>query len=539
MPERSNAMKASLKMKPAPHWDVRWLLGGALALAILILLAVVVIPRLRGPAPAPAGAAWLPPGWRINTPEEQGFDSAKLADGLLAMREQGIPIHSLLLVRNNAVILDTNFYPYDGRSVHDLASVTKSIMTTLIGIAADQGKLHLDDPLVSFFPDRAIANRDARKERITVRHLASMSSGLACTRATEAMVQGEMRAGPDWVQYALDRKVAWEPGTHFEYCALGMHLLSGILREATGMTALEFARRNLFGPLDIQDVLWPTDPQGNQWGWGNIYLRPHDLARIGALWVNGGQWEGRQIVSRAWVESAVTSQIPSDGPDDYGYGWWVGTGDEAEEYYADGNGGQRLSVYPSLNAMIVTTGGGFEIDQVIPYIGAALAEGNTPLPANPAGVARLNAALATLAQAPDQAQPVPPLPATAGAISGKTFVFASGSGSAIETLRLEFDDSAEARIRLTVVDYQPTRGGPVGLDGVYRISPGPDNLPEAWRGRWTDAQTFAVDYDRVANRERFQITLRFVGDTYDRVVFAARDRQSGRTIRAEGRAQGP
>ena len=101
-----------------------------------------------------------------------------MAEALLTMREKNIQIHSLLVVRNGDVVVDAYFYPYDGGTVHDLASVTKSVMTTLIAIAADQGKLDLDQPMVSFFPDRTIANLDARKERITVRHLASMASGL-------------------------------------------------------------------------------------------------------------------------------------------------------------------------------------------------------------------------------------------------------------------------------------------------------------------------------------------------------------------------
>ena len=122
--------------------------------------------------------SWPTEGWPATTPESQGVDSAKLADALLAMRERGIMIHSLLVIRDGKALVDAYFYPYDGSTVHDEASVTKSVMTTLVAIAADQGKLELDAPMVSFFPDRTIANMDALKEKITVRHLASMSSGL-------------------------------------------------------------------------------------------------------------------------------------------------------------------------------------------------------------------------------------------------------------------------------------------------------------------------------------------------------------------------
>ena len=101
-----------------------------------------------------------------------------------------------------------------------------------------------------------------RKERITVKHLVSMSSGLDCIRDEDERTQREMKANPDWVQFAVDRPARWEPGTHFVYCSPGTHLLSAILQQATGMTALEFARAHLFAPLGIREVIWPADPQG-------------------------------------------------------------------------------------------------------------------------------------------------------------------------------------------------------------------------------------------------------------------------------------
>ncbi len=290
---------------------------------------------------------WPTSGWRTCAPEEQGFDSVKLAEGLSAIRQKGLDLHSVSIVRNGVMLLDAYFYPYDGKTVHDQASVTKSIMTTLIGIAADQGKLKLDDPMLSFFPGRAVANRNAAKERITVRHLASMSSGLECTSANDEQTLHEMERSPDFVQFTLDRKMIGEPGSQFVYCSPGMHLLSAILQKATGMTALEFARLNLFEPLGIRDVIWPADAQGFNLGWGDIHLHPHDTAKIGYLWLNHGEWEGRQIVSRAWVDSSVKTQIKTGRDDDYGYGWWI-TGDEGE-YAAIGRGGQRIQVWPSIN----------------------------------------------------------------------------------------------------------------------------------------------------------------------------------------------
>lgn len=251
---------------------------------------------------------WPTQGWRSSTPEEQGFDSAKLAEGLQSIRDQQINLHSLMIIHNDSVILDAYFYPYDGGTFHELASVTKSVLTTLIGIAADQGKLRLDDKMVSFFPDRRIANRGFWKNQITVKQLAGMASGLDCTSAEDERTLTEMGAAPDWVQFTLDLKVKHIPGTYFEYCSPGMHVLSAILQEATGMTAAEFARVNLFEPLGITDVLWESDPQGYSDGWAGLYLHPRDVAKIGYLMLHQGQWEDRQIVSSDWVKQATKLQ---------------------------------------------------------------------------------------------------------------------------------------------------------------------------------------------------------------------------------------
>jgi len=114
---------------------------------------------------------------------------------------------------------------------------------------------------LSFFPERKVANRDAAKERITVRHLVSMSSGLDCTAANDEQTLHEMERTADFIQFVLDRKMIYEPGVQFVYCSPGMHLLSAILQKATGMTALDFACRHIFEPLGIRNVIWPADPR--------------------------------------------------------------------------------------------------------------------------------------------------------------------------------------------------------------------------------------------------------------------------------------
>jgi CubicO group peptidase (beta-lactamase class C family) len=457
----------------------RTIVIGLVSVAILAVLALVLVPRLLKPEQVPPQIYWPTEGWRTSTPEEQGFDSGKLAEGLQAM--QGIHLDSLLIIRNGYVVLDAYFYPYDNTIPHKLASVTKSVMTTLISIAADQGKLQLDQPMVSFFPDRTIANLDDRKERVTVRHLASMMNGFesGCLAGDEPTLNA-MRANPDWVQAALDREMVQEPGTGFCYDSPGMHLLSAILQEATGMTALDFARQNLFEPLGIREVFWQSDPQGYTHGWGDLYLKPRDAAKIGYLWLNSGVWEGKQVVSASWVAGSVKAHSDA-GEDGYGYGWWV----SEDSYFAVGRGGQYIRVYPSFNALVVTTASGFDYDQIEPLLVAAFVNPDEPLPANPANVAKLDSTLTALAQAPNP-WPVGPLPEIAKAISGKTYVFGPNAAD-LATLRLEFNDTIEATL------YMKLQGSdeiwPIGLDGKYRLSP----IGQGLRGYWADPQTLVIE----------------------------------------------
>jgi len=466
--------------------------------------------RPAGGVPEPD--TWPTEGWQTAPPETQGFDSAKLADGLRAIQEDGTRVHSLMLIRDGYVLLHANFYPYDGSTAHDLASVTKSVMTTLIGIAADQGLLSLDDPMVSFFPNLTIANLDERKQSITVRHLATMTSGLECDPMTDTGDLQAMRASDDWVHFSLDRPMVSAPGTKFAYCGPSIHLLSPILQEATGMTALEFAQENLFGPLGITEAFWETDPQGYSRGWGDLLLFPEDAAKLGLLMLHGGRWDGRQIVSQGWVSEATKKYIGTNRGQDYGYGWWVSPSDEEIPYFsADGKGGQFVTVYPGLNVIVATTGGGFDdMADVSDYLGAAIGDLEHPLPANPTGEAQLEAARAEISQAPMPGE-VPPLPAMAREVSGKTYTFGPNPLNLVSG-RFEFDDSSEATLHLEISGEPGARTIPVGLDGMLHIGPVREGVLGGARGEWTEDDTFIVDYDEIGRIDAWTLRFVFRGD---------------------------
>jgi CubicO group peptidase (beta-lactamase class C family) len=233
-----------------------------LVLRLFILVVVLSCLSLAATPPPQAPAYWPTNGWRSSTPEQQGMDSVKLAEALDYIRRHDINIHSLLLVRNGYVVLDAYFYPYDEKSVHDVASATKSITATLIGIAIDQGKIKsVRQAVPELFSQSSIANPDERKTRLTLESLLSMTSGLKCQPEDNELTLHQMMESKDWVQFMLDLPMAKEPGSRFVYCSGGTHLISGVVSKATGMTAFDFARRSLFEPLGIHEAVWPADPR--------------------------------------------------------------------------------------------------------------------------------------------------------------------------------------------------------------------------------------------------------------------------------------
>lgn len=451
--------------------------------AIVSVLAIVFIPRLLNTDQASAPDYWPTQGWQTTTPEEQGLDSAQLAAALEVIQEYDIPVDGLFIVRGGKVLLDAVFEPYDGSFPHDVASVTKSITTTLIGIAASQGKLSLDDKLVSFFPDREIANLDERKQAITLRHMVTNTNGFRsqCVQGDLANI-AEMMATPDWVQFALDREVVKDPGSEFCYDSPGMHLLSAVLQQATGMTEQEFARQYLFEPLGIKDTAWKTDPHGYTFGWGDLHLKPADAAKIGFLFLHNGQWDGQQVVPADWVQEAVKPQVKANADESYGFGWWL----EEGQFTASGRGGNKIFVLPGIDVVLVSAGGGYEYDELNPYISASVVDLENPLPANPEGVARLNAAVEAARQ-PGAPFPGGVQPEAGLTISGETYVFSPNLLN-IAAASPDFDNPAGASLQVEMVSGE-TITWPVGLDGQYRLA----EDGQATRGYWENPTTFILE----------------------------------------------
>jgi CubicO group peptidase (beta-lactamase class C family) len=350
---------------------------------------------------APAPSATIS-GWPISTPEQEGMDSDVLADMLEEIQDQRHNIDSVVIIRNGSMVLEAYVYPWKPNTNHIIHSCTKSIVSILIGIAIDIGHIEsVDQTVLSLFPQRIAANLDARKQSMNLEDLLTMSSGLDCQDSYLYRWRGlrQMQASEDWVQHMLDLPMVDEPGTRFEYCNGASFLLSAIVQETTGMSALDFAKEHLFGPLEITDLTWPGNPAGISIGWGELRMLPRDMAKIGQLYLRGGMWDDLQIVSTAWVEASTQKHISATLEDGYGYQWWI----EDEGFYmALGYAGQFIFVVPEKNLVVVFTSDLAESDFYTPQnllTGFILraASRAAPLPENPDGQERLEERIQVLA----------------------------------------------------------------------------------------------------------------------------------------------
>ena len=256
-----------------------------------------------------------------------------------------------------------------------MASITKSVVSTLVGIAVAEHRLAgLDQTLATALPAYAAIMRP-EVAAITVRQLLTMTAGFPDTWDGDA----SLVSSPDWVRAILTEGIDEQPGRFFAYSDAGPHLLSAILTRATGQSVLEYARAKLFDPLGIptepatdivavpgntemydatEGFTWPVDPQGFQVGCCLLTLRPADLLKLGQLYLDQGQWNGNPVLPSAWVQEATTSHIPAanvvaDGG--YGYLWWVLDAAGALAFAAVGYGGQLIEVVPARRLVVVVS----------------------------------------------------------------------------------------------------------------------------------------------------------------------------------------
>jgi CubicO group peptidase (beta-lactamase class C family) len=294
--------------------------------------------------------------WPISTPESQGLDS-EIFDHAFRVAEHMPYLRCVLVARNGYLIGERYFHLYNQNDPQAIHSVSKSILSALVGIAIDKGYIRsIYQRMMDFFPDYAETVVDPRFFDITIKQLLTMTAGLPPYESSPGfrnLYEREMLVSPNWIEYIFSHPLDYIPGEEYHYSNSDTHLLSVTIARATGMSTKDFADRYLFDPLNISIRDWRQDPQGYYTGGFRMFFVPRDLARIGDLYLHYGYIDGRRILTPYWVGDSIRFQVPGD-QFGYGYLWRLYNIFGYNCYFAWGYGGQFIFNIPELNMVVVT-----------------------------------------------------------------------------------------------------------------------------------------------------------------------------------------
>ena len=314
------------------------------------------------------GAYWPTQEWRTARPEEVGMNSEKLVKAMEYAANPRYKTDGVVIIKNGYIVAEAYFGSFRRESKHVSHSMAKSFTSALIGIAIDQKLISgIDKKLCKYYEEWDCSDKDDPRSRITIRHALTLTSGLKWYEdwskwdpATNDALK--MGASGHFVKYMTDRVGLHEPGERFIYSTGDPMLLSRVIQKAAGMSAFEYARKNIFEPLNIKSVHWEQDWDGyTATAWG-LYTTVRDYAKFGYLYLNKGRWEDRQIVSREWVEKSTRTDPSVKMWKAYGYLWHVnlplrlnakGSNIPADGYMAEGVLGQNIIIIPSRDLVIV------------------------------------------------------------------------------------------------------------------------------------------------------------------------------------------
>lgn len=288
-------------------------------------------------------------------------------------------ITSIVVAQHGKLVYQHYFDKEGAEALRNTRSVTKTVAGMLVGLAVERKLLRLDTAVLPYFPDlRPVAFADPRKDQITVEDFLTMSSLLECDDDNQLSRGNEERMYlvEDWSRFLVDLPIKgfpeWQPrpeqspyGRAWSYCTAGVALLGPLLEKVSGQRVPDFAAANLFKPLGIDKVKWQFQPKGPAMTGGGLQLRSVDLMKLGQLYLNGGRWEGRQVLSVDWVSRSIAPHANAREGFDYGYLWWLQSfkvgGRDIKTYGMAGSGGNKVFVLPGQDAVVVITTTNFQV----------------------------------------------------------------------------------------------------------------------------------------------------------------------------------
>lgn len=339
------------------------------------------VPRLTDAGAIQRNYSYRPPraakdGWPVSTLANEAIDErpiTSLVESVLR-EEQGLP-EAILIARNGKLVLEEYFHGYSRDRMHPIQSLTKSVMSLLVGIAQDSGFVGgMDEPVYTFFPERAGKKWIDGKYPITLAHLLTMSAAIDWNDVGDESVDAyqstaAMHRSGDWIGYVLDRDQAGVPGQVASYTGGLSILLGGLIRNATGKYADEWAEETLFADLHVSSYRWQKAGDGTRETGGGLTLTAYDLAKMGQLVLDKGMWNGKRVVSETWIAESVKRHLPlaegalggSPYATGFAYHWWNQSyevnGMTTQAIVGRGYGGQYLGIFPTLNTVVVMNNG--------------------------------------------------------------------------------------------------------------------------------------------------------------------------------------
>ena len=446
-----------------------------------------------------------------SAPEEQGVSSSAIL-GFVEGAEQKIDaLHSLMIVRHGHVVAEGWWSPYAAAEPHVLFSLSKSFTSTAVGLAISEAKLSLDDAVLRFFPEEAPATPSKNLQSMRVRDLLRMSTG----QRAEDLKNFPFSGKADLVRTFLELPVPDVPGTHFVYNTAATYVLSAIVQKVTGQTVLDYLGPRLFEPLGMGKPRWDASAQGISLGGYGLSVRTEDIARFGQLYLQKGQWQGRQLIPAAWVEEATSLQTAngsdpaSDWNQGYGYQFWRC---RHGFYRGDGAFGQFCFVLQEYDAVIAVTSGTNDMQAVMDLVWDRIlpAFSATALPADPGSARRLSEKLAGLSLRTQPGQAASPI---AQRIAGKRYAFPSNPQQ-IESVSFEpAKEGADAGLTLRIAgsDQHFACGQGAWAKGAVTFAPG-ERFPVAASGAWSSDDTYSVTLYRYQTPFSTAYDFRFAGD---------------------------